>query len=198
MDGLPPGDPLPAWDEDEDEDVPAPVVSFEEPPPPPPPPPPPQQQLAAAPADADEAALKRSVELELDVPPHMVCSGCVRTLNAMSSELRSASLTRSNAAALHATELAQKLTSRIKVIRALQERLKVTHGAQVWLLLVRCAGVLELIARDLRETTAGVHRPGAQAGKAVALTKQAQALQQLQVRLRPQQEVASFGRDVVY
>ena len=170
MDGLPPGDPLPAWDEDEDEGVPAPMVSFEEPPPTSP-----QQQLVVAPLDDDEVALKRSVELELDVAPHMVCSGCVRTLHALSNELRSASLTRSNAAALRAAELAQKLTSRIKVIRALQDRVKVTHGAQVWLLLVRCAGVLELIARDLRETTAGVHRPGAQAGKAVALTKQAQA-----------------------
>ena len=55
-------------------------------------------------------------------------------------------------------------------VQALQERLKSSHGAQVWVMLLRCASVLELIARDLRETTSGHYRPGAQAGKAVALT----------------------------
>ena len=142
--------------------------------------------------------LKRSKALELDVPTDMVCSGCVRTLHAIVGELRRSDLSRTNDGAMRAVELAQTLTSRIKVIRALQERLKSSHGAQVWVMLLRCASVLELIARDLRETTSGHYRPGAQAGKAVALTKQAQHLQQLSVRLRPQQEVATFGQDVIY
>ena len=132
------------------------------------------------------------------MPPDKVCGGCVRVLQNIVYELRRTDLSHSNDGAMRAVELAQALTSRTRVIRALQERLKTSHGAQVWVMLVRCAGVLELIARDLRETTVGRHRPGAQAGKAVALTKQAQHLQQLSVRLRPQQEVATWGQDVIY
>ena len=199
-DGLPPGDPLPPWAEDEGEEMQA-SVHFDASPASPAvtaPPQPPPQPIVVDDDGADENAVQRSKALELDVPPDKVCGGCVRVLQNIVYELRRTDLSRSNDGAMRAVELAQALTSRTRVIRALQERLKTSHGAQVWVMLVRCAGVLELIARDLRETTAGHHRPGAQAGKAVALSKQAQSLQQLSVRLKPQQEVATWGQDVIY
>ena len=187
-DGLPPGEALPAWAEDDGEDEE--YLSPATPAPPAPPAPPPAFE------DEEEAAIKRSKLLELDVPAHTVCSGCSRQISQVAIELRRTNLSTPEGA-IHGTALAQTLNGRIKVIRALQDRLKSSHGTQAWLLLARAAGVLELISRDLRETAPGRHRPGAQAGKAVALTQQARAMQSLQVRLRPQQEVATFGADVI-
>ena len=211
VDGLPPGDDLPDFDEgDEDEDEDEIVEEEEEeeeeegdyadeeeeeqgvamqaansdhvatalvqPPP------------SLDPFSEEEEAIIRRKQLMLDQPTHAVASYAARSTEGVLIEMRRGAIIRSSAGALRGAELAQQLSSTLKIVHALQERMKTNVPA--WITLSRFQGVVGLIARDLRETRPGSNTAGANAGRCVALTKQVDAMRSLQVRLRPAQVAA--------
>ena len=149
--------------------------------------PPPQHMLPFA---EDEEEVSRQKRLMLDLHPHTVVGNCVRSVNNALVEMRRGDIIRSNGGALYAVELAQQLSSTLPIIKALQDRLKRTHGAVVFVTLARFHAVVELIARDLREIRVGRSTAGANAGRCVALSKQIDAMRALQMRLKPSQTAA--------
>ena len=137
----------------------------------------------------DEEEVSRQKRLMLDLHPHTVVGNCVRSVNNALVEMQRGDIIRSNGGAL-AVELAQQLNSTLPIIKALQDRLKSTHGAVVFVTLARFHAVVELIARDLREIRVGRSTAGANAGRCVALSKQIDAMRALQMRLKPSQTAA--------
>jgi hypothetical protein len=146
-----------------------------------------EETVAILREDPEEAELNRRKALQLDLPPHTVCAGCAQAIQAIVAEMRRGDLARSGEGCLRAVELARQLSQGLLLLKALQGRLMSTHGAQVWAQLARCIAVLDLVSRDLREMKVNRVRAGAHAARMVALTKQAEALRMLQVRLRPEQ-----------
>ena len=153
--------------------------------------PPPPPRAAARASHEEEDDLSRSKALELDVPTRTVLNTSVRAMQRVVSELRAG-----EAGALDELELASMLTARIPVLLELQKRLVADHGAVGWAVVARCIGTLKLVAAQLREVDVSQQRPGAHAARSVMLTKQAAAMQQLSVRLRPAQEAVCVVRSV--
>ena len=131
--------------------------------------------------------MTRRAQLELDVPAHVVLSKSVSDIQHVVSELRS------GVGALDELALAALLNGRVMVLRELQKRVRRAHDDVGYGLLSRCLAILTLVQRQLLHVSVSSERPGAHAARGVVLVKQAAALQQLSVRLRPAQENVCSG-----
>ena len=142
-------------------------------------------------ANDEETDLNRRKELEMDVPTHALLTKSVAIIQRVVSELHTG-----HVGALDELGLAAMLNQRVLVLRELQKRLRAAHDDVGWAQLVRCIASLKLVQEQLLHVSVSNERPGAHAARGVMLVKQAAALQQLSVRLRPAQEFVCVVKSV--